>query len=656
MPGKTKPGDLSQQQVDKVTKSASLPSIFSLPHESLEHLKELERQLQIVLNGSQIGIWEWDIASNLIHWAGSIFDLSGEKPSRVPTPLETYLESVHPEDREKVREAISYSLQTDNPFQVEHRLLSEHRPMRWLESIGNVVRDGSGNAIKMTGTVQDITGKKKIENEKDDWKIRHEMISTSAGIVIYDYNVANAKILWSGNSREVLGYAPDELGDLQRWSDLVHPNDRDAAFMLLEDAQKKIKPYDVYYRFLRKDGQYIHMHDRGFFLAAGGIATRMLGMMTDVTERIKAEDSLRESELRFRTLQEASFGGIGLHDKGVILDCNQGLCDITGYSYAELIGSNGLDLIAPEWKDVVLEKIVSGFDRTYDVEGIRKDGSRYFLEIRGKNMPYDGRTIRVTEFRDVTDRKETEYKIKEQNARLLALTEDLRRKNSQLEEFTQIVSHNLRAPVGNILTLLTFYKGSESAAEKEEYIELLQQSGQTILSMLNELNDILKIRQSKHIEKQLLKFDAILQRVVMLLHAKITGVSATITSDFAEAPEVEYPSLYLESIMLNLIDNALKYHHPDRAPIIHLKSYMTEEGHVILEVTDNGLGINLERYGHQVFRLRKTFHYHPESRGIGLFIVKNQIDAMGGDITVTSEENKGTTFQINFNKYQTDDE
>jgi sensor histidine kinase regulating citrate/malate metabolism len=101
---------------------------------------------------------------------------------------------------------------------------------------------------------------------------------------------------------------------------------------------------------------------------------------------------------------------------------------------------------------------------------------------------------------------------------------------------------------------------------------------------------------------------------------------------------------------LNLLDNALKYAHPNRVPQISFKTTVNTSGNTILEISDNGLGLNLEKYGHHIFKLRKTFHRHPESRGIGLFMIKNQIEAMGGVISMKSEENEGSTFFINFSK------
>lgn len=355
-----------------------------------------------------------------------------------------------------------------------------------------------------------------------------------------------------------------------------------------------------------------------------------------------------ESEQRFRTLQQASFGGIGLHDKGVIIDCNQGLCDLTGYSYDELIGFNGLLLIPPEHRKFVMEKIISGYDLPYDVECLRKDGTRFELEVHGKTIPYMGRTIRVTEFRDITQRKRAEEKIREQNARLTDIANDLKRKNDQLEEFAQIVSHNLRAPIGNILSLISFFEDSNKEEEKEEYFGLLKSSSQAVNNTFNELVEVLKIRQNTTIERQTLSFGLTLSKVKKMFAAKISATHAVIKEDF-KAITIDYPNIYLESILLNLLSNSLKYRQKGVAPVITFKTYQTD-GQTILEVSDNGLGINLEKYGHHVFKLNKTFHLHAEARGIGLFITKNQVEAMGGEIKVFSKTNEGATFVINFDK------
>jgi diguanylate cyclase (GGDEF)-like protein/PAS domain S-box-containing protein len=134
------------------------------------------------------------------------------------------------------------------------------------------------------------------------------------------------------------------------------------------------------------------------------------------------ETALQESEARFKVLHDASFGGIAIYDQGIILDCNQGLCDMTGHTSDELIGMEIHRLVAPEWRDLLEQKLKGDLDRLYDVEGCRKDGSRYPACLRGKNFVSEGQVTRVIEFRDITERKRAEAKLVESESRLKTLT------------------------------------------------------------------------------------------------------------------------------------------------------------------------------------------------------------------------------------------
>jgi PAS domain S-box-containing protein len=143
----------------------------------------------------------------------------------------------------------------------------------------------------------------------------------------------------------------------------------------------------------------------------------VLGVARDITERKRAEDALKESELRFKALHNASFGGIAIHDKGLILDCNQGLSDITGYTTEELIGMDGLLLIAESFRGVVMQHILEGYEKPYEAFGIRKNGKEYPIMLEAKNIPYKGKMSRVVEFRDITSRKRAELKLKDSERR-----------------------------------------------------------------------------------------------------------------------------------------------------------------------------------------------------------------------------------------------
>ena len=513
--------------------------------------------------------------------------------------------------------------------------------------------DVSGKRLELV-FMRDITSRKKNEEEiRMQYKFI-ESLSSASPNVIYVYDVDEQKYVY-GNQRmaEAYGYSLDQL--LQHGPSLIlanlHPED---AIQATERMNTIFQAQDgevleSRFRLKGKDGNWRTFHTRGAVLLrkSDGSVKQYIGTSIDISKQVEAEEALRESEQRFRALNEASFGGIGIHDMGKIIECNAGLSRLTGYSQEELIGMNGWDLIHPDDHAFVLEKVKSDYEIPYDVRGVRKDGSVYALEIVGKNIPYQGKEMRVTELRDITERVNITEKIKEQNIRLQSIAESLRFKNQQLDEFTQIVSHNLRAPAGNIVSLSNFLAEEKDPHEQAKIFDLLKLSGSNILTTLSELNEVLKIKQNKNIEKQLLRFADVYEKACQMLNAQITSTHATLSVNFSEVNEIEYPHIYLESIFLNLVSNSLKYYDPQRPLQIFIKTTWLE-GRTCLEVTDTGLGINMERYGHQIFKMRKTFHNHPDSRGIGLFMIKNQIEAMGGKISITSTVGQGTTFRVIF--------
>lgn len=249
-------------------------------------------------------------------------------------------------------------------------------------------------------------------------------------------------------------------------------------------------------------------------------------------------------------------------------------------------------------------------------------------------------------------RKEAEIKIRFANTNLEKKIRDrthhLAQQNRKLEDFANIISHNLRGPVGNLGSLLHFYKEEETPEGKEELIDKFEKTVDNIEGTLNDLLEIISIRHHSKNEREKLVFETVFSKILQTFEGEIMKTKAEIITDFSKAPEIEYTAIYLESIMQNLLSNALKYYSPERTPIIRFETYTTNDG-VVLEASDNGLGIDLERHGSKIFGMNKVFHNHPEAKGVGLFITKAQIEGMGGNITINSQVNKGTTFTIIFN-------
>ncbi|MDX9747793.1 MAG: PAS domain S-box protein [Paludibacter sp.] len=160
----------------------------------------------------------------------------------------------------------------------------------------------------------------------------------------------------------------------------------------------------MHQQFVKLDGSLLDVETQAKSIRFDNTHATLV-VMNDITERKTAQQQLKESEERYKALHDASFGGIVIHDKGKIIECNQGLSDITGFSYDELIGMDGLLLIAPSTRDMVMANILSGYEKAYEALGIRKDGEIYPLRLEARNVPYKGKMVRTVEFRDITESK-----------------------------------------------------------------------------------------------------------------------------------------------------------------------------------------------------------------------------------------------------------
>ena len=247
-------------------------------------------------------------------------------------------------------------------------------------------------------------------------------------------------------------------------------------------------------------------------------------------------------------------------------------------------------------------------------------------------------------FKEIGDKNK---QLELQESDLQTISQNLIKQNAELERFAYVASHDLRSPGVNLVALLRLYRESNDVAEKETLIKTVTEVADNLLIKLDDLIEVLKNKEDSYVSKEKLSFMQIFDLVEKNLTADIKKSKARLNFDFSLAPIIYYPKSYLESIMQNLISNAIKYHHPDRAPEIVIRTYVNEDK-IYLEVSDNGLGIDLKEHGRDIFGLYKTFHSLKDSKGLGLYITKAQIIAMGGTIEVSSKLNVGSTFTVCF--------
>jgi len=241
---------------------------------------------------------------------------------------------------------------------------------------------------------------------------------------------------------------------------------------------------------------------------------------------------------------------------------------------------------------------------------------------------------------DITDRILMEEKQS-------ALVKQLSAQNTQLLDFCNIVSHNLRGPLINMSMLVEFIEESTDAEEQKLLVSKLNPVIESLNTTFNELVESIQIKQDLEIQSEKIKLKECLQRTLDGLEMEINKSKAKISIDFEEVPVIRYPPKYLSSIFHNLISNALKYHSPDRELRISVKAEKIQD-RVILTVKDNGLGIDLIKHHENVFKIGKVFHKHPNAKGLGLYMTKAQVDAMGGTVWVESLPDQGATFFVVF--------
>jgi PAS domain S-box-containing protein len=276
---------------------------------------------------------------------------------------------------------------------------------------------------------------------------------------------------------------------------------------------------------------------------------------------------------------------------------------------------------------------------------LTRHGKYKWILSRGKVIHHDqnGKPLRVIgTHTDISAQIEKEQELK----RTLEL---LSEQNKKLLNFAHIVSHNLRSHAGNFNMLLDIVENEEDEMLKKETLKYIRTNSDALSETIENLKELVAVHSDLKPYKDHLNLRDYLTGVLNLLGEEFARHQVSYTIDIDENETVFFNPAYLESILLNFTTNAVKYSRPDVSPVVKY-TLRHIAGQKVLSIEDNGLGIDLDRHGGSLFGMYKTFHKHPNSRGLGLFMSRNQIEAMGGSITVESKPNLGTKFNIYFNE------
>jgi PAS domain S-box-containing protein len=377
------------------------------------------------------------------------------------------------------------------------------------------------------------------------------------------------------------------------------------------------------------------------------------GKITDITVYKEQELRLKLSEERYLFALEASSEGIWDLDVSTkkVFYSSQSM-KMLGFDAEDTIDyiDKWDDRVHPDDKEKYLKDIQLHIDnKTPYYENaqrvLTKSNEYKWILSRGKIIERDekNKPLRIIgTHTDISIQKEKEVNL----IKTLQIVEE---QNSRLLNFAHIVSHNLRSHSGNIEMLLNIIEEEQGEEFMSEGYTYLRSSSKALSQTIDHLKELVEIQTELIHKKENLNLNEFLAKTLDILADEISKNKVIINNSISENETLTYNPAYLESILLNFTTNAIRYSHPDRTPIISY-SISTDNTQKVLNISDNGLGINLEKYGKKLFGMYKTFHKHRDSRGIGLFITKNQIEAMGGSVQVSSEVGVGTTFKIYFNE------
>lgn len=422
-------------------------------------------------------------------------------------------------------------------------------------------------------------------------------------------------------------------------------------FDRLDKAQTDMRDFWVSHsRHLKKDGTLIDVEIFGFNLE---FQNRLCALVIcqDITDREAVFEKVKQAEQEARkAFQEKETILESIGDAFYAIDpdwkvtyWNQQSGGLLGVSREEILGQDLRELFpdAGDFFQHYYTAIAEKRDLTFE-EYFERTQSWYEVTV------YPSAAGLSVYFRDITPRKNAELQLRQLNRDLQHYAEELLAANKGMEQFSYIVSHNLRAPVANILGLGDMLRQEGLLPElKERLQEELVTSVGRLDMVISDLNSILETKGEIGQKKELVDLQQLVDAICSGIDDLIQKQQVQLLTDFSERKHFHTLKTYLYSIFQNLIFNSIKYRHPDRPPRIEIATRKMD-GKVLLSFRDNGLGIDLARRGDQVFGMYKRFHNHVEGKGMGLYMVKTQVELLGGKISVQSEVNKGTEFLLEF--------
>ncbi|SMG12654.1 PAS domain S-box-containing protein [Marivirga sericea] len=621
-------------------------------------LRESEERLQFVLEGSELGYWDINLETGKTTMNDRYFELLGYTAENFEQSIHFYQSLVHPDDIGKLTRLMDTSFIPggQDDFSMELRVKHKLGHYVWILDRGAVVkRDEKGTPLRISGTHTEFSRRKKLEIELQEERDFFSRVigSNTLSLVIV---AKSGKITFANRGAEkVLGIIKSEIEDKvyddPDWRHITledEPFDIEKLpFPIVMHTKKSVQ--DIRHGIEWADGtkKYLSISGGPFNLEDGEIQD-VIFSVADITERVKTQKQLDLAKDQMQSiLKDMSdvVWSVDLPDYKMkfITPSIEKLTGFPASYYLENYQGNRWEERVYDADRGLVTQAYEDLDKngSYEIEyRIRtKDNLLKWVLNKGTIIYKNGLPSRLDGYiTDITNRKKQENSL----AKYLGIVED---QNERLKNFTYIVSHNLRSHSANIQGLVYLINKKNPKIAENEYVKMLSKASNKLDETLHHLNNVVSVVSSTEEMEKINLSDAI-ATFLDAFENVISEAQLYFLNEISNNVVIEAVPAFLESIITNLLTNAIKYCDSQKDFSFVRISNRSLNGIVIMEVQDNGLGIDMEKYGEKLFGMYKTFHTHTDSRGLGLFLTKNQVESIGGKITVESKLGVGTTFKV----------
>jgi PAS domain S-box-containing protein len=616
-------------------------------------LEDFSRQLPGVLYQYKLNV---DGSIEMPYLSSKAKEVFGYTPEEIQINPKLLHEALHPDDKQKFWDNIMESAASLTDFRFEYRILINNQ-IEWMfaNSTPKKMRDGS---ILWIGYTKKITERKQNELRLKESETKFRTLIENSPNLIFTHTLDGKINFISDYALRILQVDDVDAFKAQNIFSIVHPDDMPKVLATLAKIAKVKQTMTSEPFRINIEDRYEWVIVTGApILDENGEIIEILSIGTIITSLKEKEEALIKSEALARKM--ANFYQSLLNSQSIYVvktdaegnfvyvnDCYQ---NIFGADVA-LVGTNALDSVYVEDRENVKSVVALCLAQPEKAHNIVLRKVNFAGQIVTSQWEFTAKTNAKGEVEEILcighDISELMSVLKK-TEELLEVTTD---QNSRLQNFAYIVSHNIRSHSANLMGIAQMMEEAKDDNDRHLFLEMLKTSTQRLEETIQNLNEIITIQRSANQPKTKLNLFKEVEKAIDVLSEAIHDGHAVLDINVPRNLFIKGIPAYVDSILLNVVSNAYKYRSPNRKCTINIKATEMEE-FVCLEISDNGLGIDMKKAKGKLFGMYKTFHQVPDAKGLGLFMTKNQIEAMGGKIELKSVLDQGTTVLLYFRKY-----